>query len=381
MILAGSRISVVSSICVPHDAISYSVAETARILDSVCPGDVRVFSFRNDVDGIPGRTVSGVGDLLTDSHWLSSDILIFHYGIHYDLFDALICGNGRALRLARFHNVTPRELVPAHATPTIDRSLEQMVNLRWADHVWCDSDFNRAALVDMGLPTERLSTLSLPVVVPDAAPVAVRSDEQSPVTLLYIGRLVRSKGVHDLVRAAIELRDSGIDGFRIMLAGSRDFSDDEFTASLERLVAEAGAHECVTFCGEVSETEKARLMEAAHALVIPSYHEGFCMPVVEALGRGCFIIGYAAGNTPAVTAGFGSLVLPGDVLSLRGAMESFVKSIRKDVDPVVVTDGHGCMRLSEFRRQAHAYATNFSPSRFRERLLQSLDAIIGRRAQ
>jgi glycosyltransferase involved in cell wall biosynthesis len=123
----------------------------------------------------------------------------------------------------------------------------------------------------------------------------------------------------------------------------------------------------------VSEAEKSRLMEAAHALVMPSYHEGFCMPVVEALGRGCFVLGYAAGNTPFIANGFGALVPSGDVDGLSRAMAHFVEAVQGAHDPWVDTDGQGRLRLSEFRVRAHGYARRFSPDRFRDRFLADLE--------
>ena len=373
MKLAGAKVSLVNSICVPHDAISASVAETAKALESASPGNVALFTYRCDIPGLPARTISHVHELLKDPHYLASDLLVFHYGIHYPLFDALIVGNGRARRLARFHNVTPREFVPRSSWPTIDRSLEQMENLAWADHVWCDSEFNRRFLVDFGLPPERLSTLELPVEV-SARPPALRPESKGPVIFLYLGRVVPSKGVQDLVRAVLALRARAVDGFRVLIAGNLDFSEPAFVADLRRQTEEGNARDFVTFCGEVSEAEKARLLESADALVIPSYHEGFCMPVVEALDRGLFVIGYAAGNTPYITNGFGSLIPPGDSRGLAAAMERFALAVRSASDPWLDTDGQGRLRRSEFRAAAHAYAKRFSPESYRAHLLDAIEA-------
>jgi glycosyltransferase involved in cell wall biosynthesis len=373
VIPAVSKASIVNSICVQHDAISNSVAEDASALESVCPGGVTLFSYHCDLPGLRAKNVSRVGELLADPHFLASDLLLFHFGIHYDLFDALLLGNGRARRFARFHNVTPRELVPPESWPTIDRSLAQLENLAWADHVWCDSEFNRRFLVDFGMAPERLSTLELPVDVPVQPPARSGGQSAGPVVFLYFGRVVPAKGVHDLVRAAIALRERGVGGFRVVIAGNEGFSDAPFVGELHRQVDESGARDFVTFCGEVSEAEKSRLMSSAHALVMPSYHEGFCMPVVEALGHGCCILGYAAGNTPFIANGFGTMVPPGDVDGLARAMAHFALSMREAEDPWVDTDGQGRLRLSEFRARAHGYARHFAPDRIRDRFLADLE--------
>lgn len=362
------KVGIVNSLCVPHDAISTSIVETARALEEVTPGNVTLFSYLCGVPGVRAVTVGNLGQLLLHPEFLAADVLLFHFGIYYDLFDALIAGNGHAKRFARYHNVTPKALVPERMHKVIEQSMAQTENLAWADHVWCDSEFNRECLLDYGLPSDRVSTLALPVEVPSQAPPD-RAPRGAPVVFAYVGRIVPAKGVHDLVHATLELRRRGVDGFRVMLAGNADFSDAEFAANLGDEVQRAGAADYVTFCGQVADVEKSRIFEAAHALVMPSYHEGFCMPVVEALGRGCFVIGYAAGNTPWITHGFGNLVPAGDVMALADAMERFIHAMQAGDAPTVPTDGHGDLPMTEFRARAHAYASGFAPPRFRERFV------------
>lgn len=368
MTAPGLKVAIVNSLCVQHDAISTSIVETARALEEVTPGNVTLFSYMCGIPELRAVTVGNLGSLLLHPDFLAADVLLFHFGIYYDLFDALIVGNGHAKRFARYHNVTPKALVPERMHKVIEQSMAQMENLGWADHVWCDSEFNRQCLLEYGLPSDRVSTLALPVEVP-AAPRAQAAPRGAPVVFAYVGRIVPAKGVHDLVHAVLELRRRGVDGFRVMLAGNADFSDAEFAANLGEEVARANASDYVTFCGQVADAEKARLFESAHALVMPSYHEGFCMPVVEALGRGCFVIGYAAGNTPWITHGFGNLVPVGDVMALADCMERFVHAMGSPAEPVVPTDGHGDLPVGEFRARAHAYASGFAPPRFRERFV------------
>jgi glycosyltransferase involved in cell wall biosynthesis len=93
------------------------------------------------------------------------------------------------------------------------------------------------------------------------------------------------------------------------------------------------------------------------------------MPVVEALARGCYILGYAAANTPFITSGFGTLVETGNVEALASAMERFARSVRERDNPMLDTDGHGRIPMSEFRARAYEYANRFSPPRFRDRFL------------
>lgn len=375
MNLRDARVSVINSVCVPYDAISNSVMADCQALESVCPGNVVLFSYRCDLENVRSVIVSRLSEMLLHPHFLASNVLLFHFGIYYELFDALILGNGSARRFAQFHNVTPIEFASDKNRAVIERSFAQIENLGWADHVWCDSEYNKRILIEYGLEQRRLSTSGLPVDVPSAGPSIGRAND-GPVKLLYVGRLVPAKGSRDLVRAAAAMRSAGVDGFRIFLAGNLDFSDAAYVATIGDDIREARLEDYVTLCGQVSDAEKASLMAAADALIMPSYHEGFCVPIVEALGRGCYVIGYDAGNVPFVTNGLGSLVATGDVHELTAAMSRFVRelqsAVRESREPLVEVGSRDRLPLGEFRRRAHAHARTFRAEQYRARFLSSL---------
>ena len=78
-----ARISIINSVCVPHDAISGSVLADYQALESVSPGNVTLFSYRCDLRGVRNVIVSKLGDLALHPHFLASEILLFHFGIYY----------------------------------------------------------------------------------------------------------------------------------------------------------------------------------------------------------------------------------------------------------------------------------------------------------
>ena len=70
------------------------------------------------------------------------------------------------------------------------------------------------------------------------------------------------------------------------------------------------------------------LYYASHILAVPSYHEGFCKPVIEGLRSGCVPVGYAGSNIPAITGGLGRLVAEGDSAGLGDALRDVAGAIR-----------------------------------------------------
>jgi glycosyltransferase involved in cell wall biosynthesis len=109
-----------------------------------------------------------------------------------------------------------------------------------------------------------------------------RSDRTGPVRLLFVGRLVRTKGVRDAIRAMAHLRD---------LPVVLDIVGDGFDRErCEILVSEFGLAEKVTFHGRKSRNEVEDFYKAADIFVFPSYREpggnvvfeamGWCLPLV-----------------------------------------------------------------------------------------------------
>ena len=130
--------------------------------------------------------------------------------------------------------------------------------------------------------------------------------------IIYIGRLVRNKGVECLIRAMTIVVQHFPDA-ELSIVG-RGF----FEAKLKELVADLELKESVTFHGYVSEDEKIKLLQRVHVLVMPSLREGWATPVIEANACGTPAIGtnvMGVKNT-IINGVTGFLVPPGDVKEL-----------------------------------------------------------------
>jgi glycosyltransferase involved in cell wall biosynthesis len=102
-----------------------------------------------------------------------------------------------------------------------------------------------------------------------------------PLKLVYVGRLVRAKGLFDVIEAATELRRRGRD-FTLSIAG-RGSDQDELMAASGR----AGLADHVRFLGNVFSAEKYRLWLDSDLFVLPSYMEGLPYSLLEAMAAGC----------------------------------------------------------------------------------------------
>lgn len=111
--------------------------------------------------------------------------------------------------------------------------------------------------------------------LPSAAP---GSDRTSGIKLLFVGRVIRTKGVRDAIRA-LALLPAGLATLDVVGEGYD-------RATCEALVAELGLGEAVTFHGRVPHDQVAGFYDAADVFFFPSYREAGGIVVVEAMSHG-----------------------------------------------------------------------------------------------
>lgn len=134
-------------------------------------------------------------------------------------------------------------------------------------------------------------------------------------TFLFLGRLERDKGIHELLEAFARVRRQ-VPEVKLLLGGDGD------TALIERIVAAQEMAHDVTLLGWVSGGAKRNAFAAADALVLPSYVEALPVAMLEAMSCGLPVVVSNVGSIPEVIAdGINGLVIPPrDIDALTGAM-------------------------------------------------------------
>jgi glycosyltransferase involved in cell wall biosynthesis len=103
-----------------------------------------------------------------------------------------------------------------------------------------------------------------------------------PLKLVYIGRLVRTKGLFEVIEALKELKRAGRE-FKLSIAGGGPDQDELMAAS-----EAAGLEDRVRFLGSVFAAEKCRLWLDSDLFVFPTFHrEGLPYSLLEAMAAGC----------------------------------------------------------------------------------------------
>jgi glycosyltransferase involved in cell wall biosynthesis len=373
------RVALISGVLVRHDAISNSLSLKLdllrRLRDAGAPIEVTAFVRATDRDDPEVVTVHDVSDLARHPGFRFANVHLFEFGIYYDLFDAIFLLPERRRVLAVYHNITPMELVKDPAIrEAVRRALIQKNNLVQAGRVICDSEYNRDDLLAFGLEPERLAVHHLPP-ARAALPRAVRRPDD-PIDLVFLGRLVRPKGVPDLLGACMRLCNRGVEDFVVHLVGAPSFSEADVMAEARY---RASRMPQVHFAGELDDEEIAALMSRADALVIPSYHEGYCVPVVEAYTAGCQVVAYDSTNLPNVVGDVGLLVPVGDVDGLTDALDAVIASGRsaRAGKPVLVPTAGGDRPIEEWRVAVSRHLADYQADTYFEAFLAELAIAAG----
>ena len=123
----------------------------------------------------------------------------------------------------------------------------------------------------------------------------VREEKRVSRTVLFVGHIIRMKGVYELVEAC---RQSG-DVEKLILAGPYETS---VRSDLERIASQREGGRWLHFTGAIAASEVLELMRMTPVFVLPSYTEGFPMVILEAMAMGCAVVATAVGAIPEMLA-------------------------------------------------------------------------------
>jgi glycosyltransferase involved in cell wall biosynthesis len=146
-----------------------------------------------------------------------------------------------------------------------------------------------AELRDLGLDPRRFVHIPNGVIVPNPH-VSPPFVESGRLLFLFVGRLVPVKGVADLLRAAKIVIDRGCDiGVNIVGQGP-------LAPYLVNLARALKIDNRVCFHGRVEHDGMDAHYKSNHVLVLPSYHEGQGVVVIEAMGFGLPVVATQSGG-------------------------------------------------------------------------------------
>lgn len=264
--------------------------------------------------------------------WLCEcDLILVEFGVTFGLLQLLPSLPRPGPRIvAEYHGVTPPHLWPSHLRWRWNDSLRDRHLLRWAERITVLSRFAAHELHEAtGLPRSRISVV--PGFVEPAFSTTSPGDLrrryglEGASILLFVGRLAPNKRPTLLVEAVHRLQNHKPEIHAVFVGPKDDIYAEE--ADKCRVLAEAlGVVGRVHLRGLVSQQELDAWYRAADVLVIPSLHEGFCLPVIEAMARGVPVVAARAAALLETVGSAGLTFEPDDLADLVRQLQRVLNS-------------------------------------------------------
>lgn len=225
----------------------------------------------------------------------NDDIIIYHKSTGTELTFKLDSFNCR--RMMVYHNITPPEFFRDYsvtATQLTEYGYDGVKYLRdKVEYCLADSGYNRNELLKMGYtcPID-----VRPILIkfedyrqtPDAETVAKYRDGKK--NIVFVGRIAPNKRQENVIRAFYQYRKLNPDS-RLILVGSY-LGMENYYQRLVKYAKALGIEDDVVFTGHIKFSEILAFYHVADAFVCMSEHEGFCVPLVEAMFFNVPVIAY-----------------------------------------------------------------------------------------
>jgi len=237
-------------------------------------------------------------------------------------------GDDAVLRSRRgivYHNITPPayfRTVNPHVTAQLEQGQDDLIRLApIADLVIGVSAFN---LEDARrFVARRCAVVPPPVHLERLRPRPSRP--AAPPSILFVGRIAPNKRVEELLRMFAALRATAMPDARLVIAGNAE-DNEVYLAGLQDFAEQLGVAGAVDLSGRRrDDAEIGGLYASAAVYACASEHEGFCVPLLEAMAFEVPIVAFAAGAVPDTLDAAGILLGNRDPLVWAAAVDRLVR--------------------------------------------------------
>jgi glycosyltransferase involved in cell wall biosynthesis len=292
------------------DAIGDSARRVRDFLRSM-GHDSAIYALTID-DGVRDDVVP-----FSDPDATRGDITIFHFALPSPMSAAFAAlPHGRVLQ---YHNVTPARFFAPYAPPLFRLAAlarEELAGLaRTTDLALGDSEYNRRELEELGFANTGVMPIAVDTQRLTGAPphpVLEEILDERFVNFLFVGRIAPNKKIEDHIKLAEQYKRYIDAHYRFIFVGRYDVVP-RYYAAIRALMAEYKLlPERFVFTGPVPDAELAAYYRASSVYISLSEHEGFCVPLVEAMAMDVPVLAYSAAAVPDTLGGAGIQFAPKD---------------------------------------------------------------------
>ncbi len=282
------------------------------------------------------------------------DIKIYHYAIPSELTDFFLKAKG--LKVLRYHNITPYKFFYKSRKDLFRIGYygrKELIKLKSAIHVGVgDSEYNRKELEEIGYP----NTFSFPLMInfPSYKKKRIKMIEKlfldGKFNIFFAGRIVPNKKIEDLIKIFFYFKKYVHQNSRLIISGNTRADKRYYYALLDYRNYFFLTEKDVVFTGHIPYDEFLTLYQISDVFMTMSEHEGFCLPLVEAMIYNLPIVAYKSTAIPYTLDGAGVMVknknpaLVGELLfelknnekfreKVLSSQEKRIKHLKKESSP------------------------------------------------
>ena len=260
------------------------------------------------------------GDVLPfgDAGSTSGDVTMFHFALPSPMTDAF--GRLPRGRVLQYHNVTPASFFAPYDPGLFRlaslarqelRSLVGRVDLALGVSAYNrreldETGFGRTGVLPLAVDTSRVTRRS-------SRPALEKILDDEFVNFLFVGRIAPNKKIEDHIKLAEQYKRYVDEQYRFVFVGKTDATPRYYSAIralLERYRMPQGRF---IFTGAVPDEDLATYYRTASVYISLSEHEGFCVPLLEAMAADVPVLAYASTAVPDTLGGAGVQFAPKDL--------------------------------------------------------------------
>lgn len=226
--------------------------------------------------------------------------IIYHHSVGTEITPHVLQYRGPKCLI--YHNITPAEFFEPYAPEYADvlragreelRSLAPEFSLSYGA-----SAYNAHELWDLGFKEPGVLPICVTPNKWEARPDAelMRTLHDGRTNLLFVGRIAPNKRQDDLIEAFSHYLALDPDA-RLIIVGKAE-KNDPYDAHLRGLIRTLGLQGSVFMPGSVPEAQLSAYYRSAHLYWSMSEHEGFCVPLIEAMWFDIPVLAYASSAIP-----------------------------------------------------------------------------------
>ncbi len=304
------------AILTPHITSGAAVSSDALGMSAALErhgSDARVYAESSDLQEPKIWPLGEIDDFLKEP----DDILIYHHSIGWSPALGLLQGL-KCKIVIKYHNVTPPSFFSGISAWHEEKCREgreqfQAIVDAGCDLYLSDSDYNQQELLAAGVDESKSF-----VVPPFHQIERMHSMEADLLTLdeyrdgqtivLAVSRVAPHKGHADLIEAFASYHYYYNQNSRLLIVGREEEAFANHSRRLREMVQFLLVEDVVAFTGEISDSELRACYLLASVFVSASRHEGFCLPLVEAMAMKVPIVSFDSAAIPE-TVGAAGIVL------------------------------------------------------------------------